>query len=178
MYNRRPNIYGGGAQTNLNGLYFEQITSLDDALIQAGFDIKDSRVYKNDEFIGLSVPKHQFYNIFLNHIDVDYTNYNSKRWLPDEAFINFMNDTVYIIEKKFQNIAGSVDEKLPSCHFKKWEYEKLVNHKGFSVEYIYVFNDWFKDYKYRDTLEYIEDMHCYFYFNYIPLEELGLEDYL
>lgn len=29
---RTPNIHGGGARTNQNGLHFEQTTSLDDAL--------------------------------------------------------------------------------------------------------------------------------------------------
>lgn len=31
---RTPNVYGGGSMTNFNGLYFEQKTSLDEALVK------------------------------------------------------------------------------------------------------------------------------------------------
>ena len=77
--------------------------------------------------------------------------------------------TAFIIEKKFQSSSGSVDEKLPSCHFKKREYEKLFFPLGYPVVFIYVFNDWFQHSMYRDTLQYIEDMGCYYFFNEIPL---------
>ncbi len=33
---RKHNIFGGGSQTNSNGLKFERDTSLDEALISAG----------------------------------------------------------------------------------------------------------------------------------------------
>ena len=82
--------------------------------------------------------------------------------------------TLYIIEKKFQNVAGSVDEKLPNCHFKKQEYQKLVSSLGITVEYIYVFSDWFKKEQYRDVLDYIEQIGCYYYYNKLPLESIGL----
>ena len=90
------------------------------------------------------------------------------------AFINFANNIVYIIEKKFQNCAGSVDEKLPGCHFKKLEYQKLFNPLHFDVEFIYIFNDWFLDERYRDTLDYIVNMGCHYFYNEIPLDFLGL----
>ena len=35
------NIYGGGARTNANGLRFEQETSLEEALLNAGYSIND-----------------------------------------------------------------------------------------------------------------------------------------
>lgn len=42
------------------------------------------------------------------------------------------------------------------------------------VEYIYILNDWFKQPKYKDVLDYIISVHCQYYFNYIPLKKLGL----
>jgi hypothetical protein len=39
---------------------------------------------------------------------------------------------------------------------------------------MYVLDDWFKDSKYKDTLDYIISVGCRYYFGYIPLEELGL----
>ena len=42
---RVPNRYGGGAQTNANGLLFEQTTSLDTALEDAGYEVVGHKVY-------------------------------------------------------------------------------------------------------------------------------------
>lgn len=171
---RQPNKAGGGAHTNANGLKFEQTTSLSSALERAGYMLFGNSIYKDGRQIGISAPQKRLYTDFLIPRGIHYEAYNSKEWRPDEAFINFENHTAYIIEKKFQNTPGSVDEKLPNCHFKKLEYQKLFAPLGYRVEFIYVFNDWFKDYKYRDTLEYIEAMGCYYFFNEIPLALLGL----
>ncbi|KIR02747.1 hypothetical protein P261_01562 [Lachnospiraceae bacterium TWA4] len=171
---QKPNKYGGGALTNINGLHFEQTTSLDEALTTAGYTVIDSIIYKDNEKIGMSVPKEKLYKKFLIPREIHYKNYNSKKWLPDEAFINFRTETAYIIEKKFQNTPGSVDEKLPNCHFKKMEYEKLFFPLSINVEFIYILNDWFKNPKYKDTLEYIEKVGCYYFYNKIPLEILSL----
>lgn len=171
-----PNKYGGGAKTNLNGLHFEQTTSLNEALTQAGYYIFDYYVYNEPltPAIGMSVPQKKLYTKFLNKHGIDYKDYNSKEWRPDEAYINFNNKTAYIIEKKFQNRAGSVDEKLPNCHFKKLEYEKLFKPLGYGVEFIYIFNDWFLQSMYRDTLDYIKNMGCHYFFNELPLNMLHL----
>lgn len=171
---RQANQYGGGAQTNANGLLFEQTTDLNTALKSAGYSIENNKVYYNNIQIGLSAPKKKIYSEFLYPNNIDYKQYNSKGWQPDEAFINFTNKTVYIIEKKFQNGAGSVDEKLPGCDFKKKEYEKLFSPLNYSVEFIYVFNDWFKQPVYKDVLEYIEYTGCKYFFNEIPLKWIGL----
>lgn len=171
---RQPNRSGGGARTNVNGLHFEQTTSLDTALHNAGYDVIDYEVFLNDEVIGMSVPQAKLYSKFLKPRKIDYRKYNSKQWRPDEAFINFQNNIAYIIEKKYQHGSGSVDEKLPNCVFKKQEYEKLFKPLGFDVEFIYVLSDWFHDPRYRDTLEYIEDVGCYYYYNDLPLEAIGL----
>ncbi len=171
---KKANTHGGGAQTNINGLHFEQTTSLDAALKEHGYNISSHSVYNGSQKVGLSVQKHNFYKLFLEPNHIDYKEYNSKKWLPDECFVNLQNKTVYIIEKKFQNSSGSVDEKLPNCAFKKKEYEKLCHPINFKVEFIYVFNDWFKQKMYTDTLEYIKTVGCKYFYNEIPLKTLGL----
>ena len=175
MSTRMPNVYGGGANTNVNGLKFEQTTSLDSTLERKGFEIIDNEVYYKDRKIGWSVGKNKLYTKFLTPHNIDYKQYNSKRWQPDECFINELNQTAYIIEKKFQTSSGSVDEKLPGCHFKKMEYEKLFSPLGYKVQFIYVFNDWFKKAEYKDTKEYIYMMGCSYFFNEIPLNALGID---
>jgi len=42
---RHANIYGGGALTNAHGLYFEQTTSLNDALVNQGYRWKPTVKY-------------------------------------------------------------------------------------------------------------------------------------
>lgn len=160
---RKPNIHGGGANTNASGLKFEQETSLNSALESQGFRIEEHKVYFKNRLIGWSVGKRKLYTKFLNPKGIDYKDYNSKRWEPDECFVNEVNQTAYIIEKKFQNSSGSVDEKLPGCHFKKLEYIKLFSLIGYKVEFIYIFNDWFKKKEYKDTKQYIRDIECQYF---------------
>ena len=121
------NRFGGGARTNRNGLLFEQETSLEEALINAGYRINSRNVVqdRNGNCLGIIAPKHAFYKRILEPENINWQDYISKRLLPDEAFLNFTNNTVYIIEKKFQHDAGSVDEKLQTCDFKKKQYQML-----------------------------------------------------
>lgn len=173
---RNPNIFGGGAQTNRNGLHFEQTTSLNNALIHAGYEIRNQYdVYMNNILIGHSVNKSKFSTVFLRNHGINYLQYNSKRWDPDEAFVNLKNNTVYIIEKKFQRSSGSVDEKLSTFLFKKREYENLLAPIGFNVVYIYLLSsDWFNTAKYKDYFDYMEEENCPYFFDVLPLEALGL----
>ena len=170
------NIYGGGARTNKNGLKFEQETSLSDALYNAGYTITNRNIIKDkfDNVLGIIAPKHDFYKLILEPAGIDWRDYISKRLLPDEALLNFANNTVYIIEKKFQRDSGSVDEKLQTCDFKKKQYQKLFSDTDYNVEYLYVCNDWFTHPSYRDVHEYIHSVGCHIFFNEIPLKFLNL----
>lgn len=173
---RTPNRFGGGALTNINGLNFEQTTSLNDALIDAGFEIRNHYdVYLNGHLIGHSINKAEFSTVFLRKNGIDYKCFNSKRWEPDEAFINEKNRTVYIIEKKFQSTSGSVDEKLATFPFKIYEYTKLLAPIRYSIVYIYLLSSqWFNVPKYRDYYNYMDALGCPYYFDRLPLEALGI----
>ena len=170
------NIYGGGSHTNENGLRFEQETSIKEALLNAGYAITDRNVIidKNNNCLGVIAPKHAFYKVILEPEGIKWEDYISKKLLPDEALLNFKNNTVYIIEKKFQHDSGSVDEKLQTCDFKKKQYQKLLRDTPYRVEYLYVCNDWFRQQCYRDVHDYIHSMGCYIFFDAIPLDFLGL----
>lgn len=170
------NIYGGGARTNENGLKFEQETSLADALLGAGYTITNRNIVKDKDgkCLGVIAQKQDFYKRILEPEGIDWRDYISKRLLPDEALLNFSNNTLYIIEKKFQHASGSVDEKLQTCDFKKKQYQKLFSDTDYNVEYSYVCNDWFTHSSYRDVHEYIHSVGCYIFFNEIPLEFLNL----
>ena len=85
-----------------------------------------------------------------------------------------INNIMYIIECKHQQVSGSVDEKIQTCDFKRKEYMKLLAPANIDVEYIYILDDWFRDPKYKDQLDYIISVHCQYYFQYVPLKKLGL----
>jgi len=115
--------------------------------------------------------KHDLYR-FLNNID--WKKLISKRLLPDDALYVIHNNTLFVIEVKFQNVAGSVDEKLQTCDFKKKQYKKLMSQLNIEVEYIYILSDWFRKPEYKDSLDYIISVDCQYYFEYLPLQKLGL----
>jgi hypothetical protein len=174
---QKPNKFGGGAQTNKNGLYFEQTTSLNDSLKNAGFEIgSKNQVLHNNTIIGYSINKSSFSSKFLAKNGINYKDFNSKRWDPDEAFINIQNKTVYIIEKKFQKQAGSVDEKLATFPFKIYEYKKLLEPLSYKVVYIYLLSSkWFDSPKYKDYYDYMDSLGCPHYFDVLPLQAIGID---
>jgi len=80
----------------------------------------------------------------------------------------------HCIEVKTQNTTGSVDEKLQTCDFKKKQYQKLFFPLNIEVQFTYILDDWFRQPKYKDVLDYIISVGCQYYFQYIPLQKLGL----
>ncbi len=85
-----------------------------------------------------------------------------------------LNNTLYIIECKHQQVPGSVDEKLQTCDFKRKQYKKLMAPANIDVEYVYLLSNWFRKPGYKDVLDYIQSVGCDYYFEYIPLARLGL----
>ena len=91
------NTYGGGN----NGLKFEQETSLNQALLKLkGYSINEYKVFYNGVEIGLSVPQTKLYTKFLKERGINYKEYISKQYRPDEALYLYNTNTMYIIEKK------------------------------------------------------------------------------
>ena len=170
---RRVNTVGGGAQTNLNGLEFEARTNLLEALNNhVEFTIDGNKVIKNGREVAQYFEKYGIYKYLLVPNNVNYSDLISKKLLPDGALL--VNDTIYIIEKKFQNGAGSVDEKLQTCDFKKKQYIKLFSSLNLNVQFYYVLNDWFDQPSNRDVFEYIRSVGCDYFFEGIPLNRIGL----
>jgi hypothetical protein len=71
-----------------------------------------------------------------------------------------------VYEKKFQQAAGSADEKPQTCAFKILQYKKIATALGLKdVTYTYIFNDWFKKPEYKDMLDYIKSVDgCDYFF--------------
>jgi hypothetical protein len=130
-------------------------------------------IYYEDNLVAESFKKHELYR-YLEVIGINWTNILSKKLLPDDAIYVIHENTVFIIEIKYQEVEGSVDEKLQTCGFKLKQYRRLFAPLNHNVEYIYILNDWFRNTKYRDTLDYIIEMNCKYYFEFLPLHEIGL----
>lgn len=163
----------GGANTK-TGLLFEERTDLAALLAkQPGYSVSGTEVHYHGELVAHVFKKHAFYR-HIERFGIDWRNHLSKQLFPDNCIYVIVNNTLFIIEVKFQHCAGSVDEKLQTCDYKKKRYQKLLDALNYEIEYVYVLNDWFKQPCYKDTLEYIISVGCKYYFNYIPLQKLGL----
>ena len=173
------NIYGGGAQTNINGLGFEIETDLLGVIDKIdGIDVlkKTCELVHSGKTFGRVLEKHGFYSQFLTPRQVHWKSIISKKLLPDKVLIHYLKKTVYIIEVKYQKVAGSVDEKLQTCDFKKKQYQKLVDGLGYDIEFFYLLNDFFQDKKYADVFAYMESVGVEHFFNEIPTDKLGLDE--
>ena len=168
-------IKGGvGGGSTVTGLNFEQERDLLSILSKTkGYSVKGNAIYYNGKEVARSYRKHGLYK-YLESKGVDYRNYISKKLLPDEAIYVICNNTLFVIEIKFQEVAGSVDEKLQTCDFKKRQYRKLMAPLNIEVEYIYILSRWFEKPEYKDTLDYVISVGCQYYFQYLPLQKLGL----
>jgi len=173
---------GFGGETTLTGLRFEKEVDFQDLLAKVpGYTLKEidgeagKGVYFKGTLYARCFRKHGFYN-YLDEIRVPWRKMLSKQLLPDDALLVIVRETLFIIEVKFQQVAGSVDEKLQTCDFKKKQYQKLTREMGLKVEYVYVLNDWFKHDSYKDVLDYINSVGCHYRFGTIPLSWLGLPE--
>lgn len=169
----------GGANTH-TGLNFENKVDFQKLLgtipgyIVATIPNKAGKgVFFNGNLVARCFKKYDFYR-FLEENLINWRSLLSKKLLPDDAMLVIVRETLFIIEVKYQQVSGSVDEKLQTCDFKRKQYLKLVAPMGLKVEYVYVLNDWFKKPEYRDVLDYIHSVNCHYKFNELPLSWLGL----
>ena len=134
----------GGANTK-SGLHFEgKVDFLEVLKTVPGYEVhEDGSILFKGEKVALNLRKNRLYK-FLEEKGVNHKEILSKKLLPDDAIFVLATNSFYVIEIKFQNVAGSVDEKLQTCHFKKRQYEKLLNSLGVKVEYIYILSEWFQ----------------------------------
>ena len=165
---------GTGGSNTLTGLRYEAKVDLKEFLNnQKDYRVENTKVYFRDNLVARLFKKYELYT-FLKENQIDWKNHISKQLLPDNCIYVIINNTAFILEVKHQEVAGSVDEKLQTCDFKKKQYIKLFSELNYRVEYCYILDSWFKKECYKDVLNYIISVGCKYYFDYIPLQELGL----
>jgi hypothetical protein len=132
----------GGENTNLNGKPYELETDLETEYILLEKDKKYNKIMFQGsikEFIKTTQTQ------FLQYMN-DKKNKNIKNAHgcknPDECYIDLYSKNIFIIEKKFQQVNGSVCEKIQTVDFKKWQYKRLF--PDYNIIYIYCLSEWFK----------------------------------
>ncbi len=164
---------GKGGHLTQTGLRFEERINLATVIEKLdGYEVRGDNVFKDGAKVAELFTKNKLYKNLLEGKGVKYSDFISKRLLPDEAIL--VGNRLFIIEMKFRYVAGSVDEKLQTCDFKRKQYIKLLTPVNIDVEYIYVLNDWFQKPEYNDVLDYVKQVGCHYYFNEIPLNVIGL----
>ena len=148
----------GGANTNFNGLSFENKTSIETTLLNNQFikiimNPKNKYGYYyeykdviNKKYRKIYLTQSGFKIFFKKEFNIDiYTK-------PDEAFLIF-EDTkchIKILEKKNQNVDGSIEDKLKTGLFNKREYEKMLNKNNktnfiFTISYAFCISKFLKN---------------------------------
>jgi hypothetical protein len=153
----------GGAKTNENGKNFEELTNNETRLISQDFKktiIEKKKkfgyfLYKNvDEFEIIFMLQSGFKTYFKDIYNINFFRN------PDEAYVIKSKNgiTIKILEKKNQNVDGSVDTKLLAGPSFKDEYELVANDNDskiiFKVEYAFCLSNWFKEQKKKELYKY------------------------
>jgi len=133
----------GGSNTNKSGLSFEKNTHLR-SNYQVLFSNNDGDIIQfensKDRYITKEKITKEFINIF--HSDPNFEKpHGCKK--PDEMYYRIKDFTIFIIEKKNQNVSGSVCEKIQTGIFKKMAYQEIYPNNN--IVYIYCLSLWFKD---------------------------------
>lgn len=164
------------------GKVFEKQTRIAPLLLSAGY-IEEDGVYTSS-CGSLEVTLHYQGDIFkkktglLEKLEAPNRYDFSKQKNPDEGIlIKNLNDNslkFYVVEKKFQKTNGSADEKLETIHCKTEWFQNLFAGTLVQVEYVYLLNDWFLQYKYNDVRKYFARHNYKVMYEEYDLELLGL----
>ena len=144
-------IGAGGAKTNYNGKRFETKTNNEIRLMDNGYiknDIMPKRKNIYDYYLSKTYEDKTVIFLLQNGLKTYIkTNYDINLFrCPDEAYIIKYNDgkqIIKILEKKEQNVEGSVETKLWSGPALKREYELMLEDL-FEVHYCFCVNNFLK----------------------------------
>jgi len=161
----------GGANTNANGLPFEEKVHLKTeyaSSILTEHPIKSKKTklmvtplttnqikFGNSDIELVEVSGYEFhrYMEFIREMNMN------KRPMqgcikPDEAYVDNNRKHIYIIEKKTQG-EGSTDEKIQTAATKSRHYRKLF--PNYKIYYMYCLSDHFKFDKYESVMEELQE---------------------
>ena len=150
----------GGANTQ-TGAIFELNTDLKTNLNNAHIDLSQITFVQKWDFV-----------YYMRKCKIDLVQVFGKNFLPDEAFI--YQNHLFVIEKKYQEVNGSVDEKIQTGPYKQSVYERCAQLAGLNgATYIYLLNSSaFNKPKYTvDQIPYLIRNNIPVYFDNFPINE-------
>ncbi len=133
----------GGSNTNKNGLSYESLKSINNEYnIIRNENTHKVVTFSNSDKEFITGSKNEFQK-YMNKKET--TNLSIKMLHgtkePDKWFVNEIDEKIYILEFKFQQIGGSVCEKLQSPTNK---IRRLNRRFNYDIEYIYALSPWFR----------------------------------
>ncbi len=200
---RNKGTDAGGAKTNLNGLEWEKNTYLGNALETLGYSLELNNnikkikgtskttlfeIRKNNHHLGYYGQQGQLYKMLQLVFPTKMSNefiktILSKKINPDGFIYNSKTNTLHIFEKKWQQVPGSVDEKLQTAPFKRTMFKKLLSNVNTEVTYQYILSSYFQHKQYENIKEYYESLVSEkdkygVWIEDLNLGDLKLEDFL
>jgi hypothetical protein len=155
----------GGAQTNANGLSFEEATDISSKFTTLRTEDNGQQVVASPNGTQfLTGSKTQFHPIlqrlFPDHIRMELL--HGTKW-PDEyyIYIDGFQAHINVIEKKTQTGSGSVCEKLQTAHAKRRRLKKM--YPKCEVRYIYILAPYFRGKCPAELEDLVEDEVPYFF---------------
>ena len=144
----------GGSNTNKNGLPYEDFTDLNThiEILKTNKNSTTIRFINYDTELEKPKGKTGLFKVLSKQLDESVEKGHGCRQ-PDECYINMKNKNLYIIEKKFQQISGSVIEKIQTPEFKIWNYSQMF--PSFTIVYIYCLCNYYKE-NAKAELEYLK----------------------
>lgn len=127
---------GLGGGNTLTGLNFEKKVDFHKLMkLIPGYKLKKLRdkaglgVFFENNLVARCFRKYNFYR-FLEEKRVDWKRIISRKLLPDDALLVIIRETLFIIEVKYQQVAGSVDEKVTDMRFQTQTILKIGSTDG------------------------------------------------
>jgi hypothetical protein len=141
---KNKGIGAGGSKTNKNGLIYEDFTELKTEynIISSDKHYKKINFKVNEDIVFITTKQSHLFKYMEDSLNKDIPKAHGCK-NPDECYINENTKTIFILEKKFQQVQGSVCEKLQTGGFKRRHYKKSF--PSYNVVYIYCLSDWFKE---------------------------------
>jgi len=147
----------GGANTNANGLPYEEQLSLETEYVVQETNTNHKVItfnHSDRRFItGKKTKFHENMRQLSNQLNDLQLLHGTKQ--PDQWFIDTERRKVYIIETKSQKGSGSTDEKLQTAFIKRRRLQKT--YPDYDIHYTYALREWFRDNCPAEVDELIED---------------------
>lgn len=166
----------GGANTNKNGLAFEERTDLITEMTYHDSIIRAPRIGKRytemyDELSFDVSPGRTFVRIIKKQL-AKYFNLNTEYVFdgcvePDECYYDKSNKILFVIEKKYQNGSGSKIEVLQTAPAKRENLSQVFSSLQIDVVYMYCVNFELKRFLKKVVLNYLTRNNIQVFYAYL-----------